>query len=324
MELFQSVFNQIVYLFVFILVGFILAKFKFLPDNASTVLSKLENMIFLPCMILNTLIFQCNVEELSKVWKLLVCCCAIMAIVIPLSVWTTKCIYRKNRYVRNIATYGLVFSNFGFMGLAVVGTIFPEALFEYTMFTLPLWFGIYLWGAPVLLIANSSDNGRKPTARERAKAFVNPMVFSIIIGVILGLTGWGKQLPAGVLKAIDVSADCMSPIAMILTGFAIGKSDFWKLISGWRVYALCAVKTIVFPLLFVGVFALLPHNSFFTETFFVCATCFAAMPMGLNGIVIPVAYGKDTSDAAGMALISHIFAIVTIPLIFMLLQTVVL
>lgn len=40
------------------------------------------------------------------------------------------------------------------------------------------------------------------------------------------------------------------------------------------------------------------------------------MPLGLNTIVIPSAYGKDTSVAAGMAVISHLLAVVTIPVIF--------
>jgi predicted permease len=43
-----------------------------------------------------------------------------------------------------------------------------------------------------------------------------------------------------------------------------------------------------------------------------------AMPLGLNTIVVPGAYGKDTTDAASMALISHILSIITIPIIFML------
>ena len=42
------------------------------------------------------------------------------------------------------------------------------------------------------------------------------------------------------------------------------------------------------------------------------------MPLGLNTIVVPAAYGKDTSVAAGMALVSHLLSCITIPVIFML------
>ena len=40
------------------------------------------------------------------------------------------------------------------------------------------------------------------------------------------------------------------------------------------------------------------------------------MPLGLNTVVVPAAYGKDTSVPAGMALVSHALSVVTIPLVF--------
>ena len=50
---------------------------------------------------------------------------------------------------------------------------------------------------------------------------------------------------------------------------------------------------------------------------YVCAVCAIAMPLGLNTIVIPSAYGKDSTVAAGMAIISHLLSCITIPLVFM-------
>lgn len=319
MELFEPVFNQMLFLFVFIVIGFILGRFSFLPDNANTTLSRLENIVLVPALILNTFIFQCNAETIKTVWKLLVMCVILMAVLIPLSLFFAKRIY-KEEYLRKIAAYGLTFSNFGFMGFAIVDAVFPEIFLEYTMFTLPLWFGIYAWGAPVLLIAGSSEDGKKPPLKDRLKAFANPMLISMFIGILLGLTGWGLKFPNSVLDVIDVSADCMSPIAMLLTGLAIGKCDLLALMKNWRIYVLTGVKTIVYPLLFIGVFYFIPKGGFVSDTFLKCGMCFAAVPMGLNSIVIPAAYGRDTTDAAGMALISHLVSVITIPLAFMLLQ----
>jgi len=42
------------------------------------------------------------------------------------------------------------------------------------------------------------------------------------------------------------------------------------------------------------------------------------MPLGMNSIVVPKAYGKDSTVASGMVLISHVLACLTIPFIFML------
>lgn len=323
MELFSPIFNQMIFLFLFIVIGFILAKWKFVPDNAERVLSKLENIVFVPALVMGTFINNCSVEVLGTLWKLVVLSFAMVVVLIPLSLLLAKICFKEN-YLRKIATYGLAFSNFGFMGNAIMSAVFPEIFFEYTVFTLPFWFTIYLWGAPVLLISGSNE-GEKVSLKQRLKSFLNPMFIAMIVGMIIGLTG--LKLPKGVTSAIDGAGACMSPLAMLLTGMTVGRVDVLALLKKWRLYLVTAIKLVAYPLLFVGLFALLamlPENAFFTETFFKCGTCIAAMPLGLNTIVIPAAYGRDTSDAAGMALVSHLASVVTIPLVFMLMQAVVL
>ena len=91
-----------------------------------------------------------------------------------------------------------------------------------------------------------------------------------------------------------------------------------------------AATNVAFPLstistalaLFLGVGLLAKKTGFFSfwDTFYICALCSLAMPLGLNTIVIPSAYGKDTTVASGMALVSHLLGCITIPVIFALYQ----
>ena len=315
--MFIPILNQMIFLFAFIVIGFILMKGKLLPNNAGEIISKLENMLFVPALVMYTFIQNCNIETLSSVWRLLVLSFLMVALLIPISLLVAKVCFKEN-YLRKTATYGLTFSNFGFMGNAIMNAVFPEIFFEYTIFTLPFWFVIYLWGVPVLLISN--DTNEKVSFAKRLKSFLNPMLIAMFIGLFLGLTGWGLKLPSGILSVIKVSGDCMSPLAMLLTGITIGKADVLALIKKWRIYLTSVIRLLVYPLVVLLIIMILPQNEFFNPTFFKCATCMAAMPMGLNAIVVPAAYGKDTSDAAGLALISHLFSVGTIPLIFMILE----
>ena len=319
--MFTSIFNQMIFLFTLIGIGIVLSRFKFLPDNASKTISKLENILFVPCLVMNTFIQNCNIKTLASVSNIVVLSFAMVFILMPISILVAKLCF-KEAHLRKIATYGLTFSNFGFMGNAVMIAIFPEMFFEYTVFTMPFYFMIYLWGVPVLLI--SDDSNGKVTLGARLKSFLNPMLIAMLIGMVLGLTGWGNALPSGIMSVIKVSADCMSPLAMLLTGITIGQSDILALIKKWRIYLTSAIRLLAYPLATLGVLMLLPQNDFFSVTFFKCAICMASMPMGLNAIVIPAAYGKDTSDAAGLALISHLFSVGTIPLMFTLLNALVL
>ena len=321
MDLFEPIFNQMIFLFAFILIGFILSKWKFIPDNATKTISKLENIVFVPALVMYTFILNCTPAVLASVWKLLVLAFALVFLLIPLSLLAAKLCFKEN-YLRKIATYGLAFSNFGFMGNAIMNAVFPEIFFEYTVFTLPFWFMIYLWGAPVLLISDNS--GEKVKFTKRLKSFVNPMLIGMFIGLILGLTGLGMKLPKGILSVIKTSGDCMSPLAMLLTGITIGQTDVLSLLKRWRIYLTSAVKLLIYPLIMLAILFFLPQNGFFTPVFFKCAMCIAAMPMGLNTIVIPAAYGKDTTDAAGLALVSHLFSVGTIPLAFLLLDILIL
>ena len=131
-------------------------------------------------------------------------------------------------------------------------------------------------------------------------------------------------MPKIALKIIGDAGSCMSPIAMILTGATIGRLNLIALVRKWRIYVVSVAKLLVYPLLYIAVFAFVPQNSFINETFLICGMIFACMPTGMNSIIVPAAYGKDTSDAASMALVTHLFAIATIPLMYMLFQSVVL
>lgn len=322
MSLFTPIFNQMIFLFALILIGFVLSKWNFLPSNSAKTISKLENIIFVPALVMYTFINNCTIAVLSSIWKLLVLAAIMAFLMIGVSIFVAKLCF-KEKFLQRIATYGLAFSNFGFMGNAIMNAIFPEIFFEYTIFTLPFWFMIYLWGVPVLLMPTEETDGKvKFTAR--LKSFCNPMLVAMLIGLIIGLTGLGAKLPTVIVSGIKVLGDCMSPLAMILTGIAVGQTDVLKLIKKWRIYFTSFIRLLVYPLVVLLILMLLPQNSFFTATFFKCATCVAAMPMGLTAIVVPAAYGKDTSDAAGLAMISHLFSVGTIPLMFMLLETLVL
>ena len=306
MSVFVSTLNQTAFLFGFIIIGFILAGRKILPEGSAAVLSKLENTVFIPALVMGTFIENFTIERISSAWQLLVISSVIALIAVPFAIFVSKAV-TKDKYIQKIYTYVLSFSNFGFMGNAVVSSLFPDIFFEYLIFTLPLWILIYLWGVPRLLIA---DSGKKQTFRESLKSFVNPMFVAMLIGMIIGLLK--IPLPAWTVSLITVSGNCMSPVAMILTGIVVSSISLKKTFTNVRIYIISIVRLIIMPLVFVWV------ASFFNipQSIYICALCSLAMPLGLNTIVIPSALGKDTTIAAGMAIISHLLSCITIPLIF--------
>ena len=310
MSVLQATIGQMLVLFLLIMMGYVVAKINVVPDNSATVLSKLENNLFVPALVLGTFAGNFRVEKLNIAWKLFLVSFLICFVMMLLAVIVAKCC-SKDQYIRNIYTYGLAFSNFGFMGNAVVNAVFPEMFLDYLIFTMPLWTMIYLWGVPCLLIPTSEG---KQTIGGRLKSFANPMFIAMIIGIVIGLCD--ITLPRFMTEVIDVAGACMSPVAMLLTGITVAKMDLKKILSIKSLYVVTLVRLIIFPMIFIAIFYFVPSS----KNIVVCTICTMAMPLGLSTIVIPGGYGKDTSVAAGMTLVSHLLSAITIPFIFYLMM----
>lgn len=297
---------------IFMIIGFTVAKLKVVGKDASGVLSKLENTVFIPALVMGTFMSNFTAEKLGATWRILLFSTVIVLIVIPIATLCTK-LASKDNYIRNIYTYGLAFSNFGFMGIPIVSALFPEYEMYYIIFTLPLWTFIYVWGVPSLLMGEENHS-----LKDKLKALINPMFIALLIGALIGISG--IKMPDFITSVVDTCGDCMSPIAMIITGITFANMDIKKVLGNKGLYFITFVRLIVLPLVFGGIYTLgvKLFSLDIPAYYFVCMLCSQAMPLGLNTVVIPAAYGKDTSIAAGMALVSHLLSVITIPIILTL------
>lgn len=309
MELFIPTLNQMLYLVAFILIGYLLAHFGAVRAEAAGMLSKLENLVFIPALMMGTFMNDFSVEKLKDSWKLILFSVVVELIFLPLSLFVgRKC--SKKPFEQKIFAYGLAFSNFGYMGHAVVRAVFPQYFSEYVMFTMPLYIIIYTWAVPALLMPGEG----KQTWKQRLKGFFNPMVIGVLVGIVIGLCG--IKLPTSIASVVETAGNCMSPIAMLLTGITIASIDLSKVFRSWNIYLTTILRLVVYPLVGLAVLMFLP----LPEVYIVCAVCSLAMPLGLSNVVILAAYGMDTTKAAAMALVSHLLSIGTIPLMFILLN----
>lgn len=315
MTLFLPTLNQMGFLMLLIAIGYLLTRLHAVPDNTTQALSKLENNLFIPALVLGTFMQKFTVSNFKTSGLFLLVGLMTAVFSIPLALLTSH-FCTKDTYVKKIYAYGLAFSNFGFMGNAVVQALFPDIFMEYLVFTLPLWAVAYMWGAPTLLIPR--EEGAVISLKSRLKPLLNPMFVATILGMILGLIS--PPVPDFINSTVTSLGNCMSPIAMLLTGMTIAKIDIKKILRIPSVYVITLVKLLVFPA--IGFLLFLFVNV--PQEIAVCTMCVLAMPTGLSNIVIPSGYGMDTSVASGLALISHLLSCISIPLVFMLFQTLVL
>ena len=312
MAVLLSTLDQMGFLLLLIVIGFILVRCGILKPDSAGVLSKLETYVLVPALVLGTFMKNFTAERIGTAGQYFLVGLIVILISIPIAVIVGRQ-FSKNFDLRNIYIYGLAFSNFGFMGNAVVKALFPEIFMEYLIFVLPFWTFIYLWGVPYLLMSSEEDRGFKAGL----KRLVNPMFIAMIVGIIIGIAN--IPVPSFLENGITTLGDCMSPIAMLLTGMTIGRISLKKTFQNIPIYIVSAIRLLVLPLIAIVVLRFIPIGYGLS----LCTVCALAMPLGLSTIVIPAAYGKDTSDAAAMALISHLLSCATIPVVFMIFDMVI-
>ncbi len=301
MQIFFTTFNQMMILFLFIISGYTLSKSKILPDTSASVFAKLENTLLIPCLILNTFIDKCTIKNLSHHTSTLIIALIILSITVVISLFLSNAL-SADSYQKRLFRYSLITPNYNFMGNALALGIFGERfLFDYMIYTIPLTIFTYTVGINWL---------KGKSEHIRLSSLLNPIFISIILGIILGLTSF--PLPDAVRNTISSFGNCMSPIAMLLTGIIIAQYPLKSLIKIPKIYLLSVIRLIIIPALFILLFKTI--NLY--HTVLPLAICTLAMPLGLNTIIIPAAYDEDTSVGASMTLISSLLSLVTIPIIF--------
>jgi len=303
MEMLGPIMNQLLFLFTCIIIGIILKKTNKLADNAANVLSKLENEIIIPAFIISSFSANCTIGSLSENVSLILWGLFFTLLQISLSLVLTP-LFTKDKSIAGIYKYSLAVVNFAFMGNSLVLGLFgSEMLFKYLMFSLPIQITIFSLGV-IWLTAGKE--------KFTIKRLINPTTISMVIGILMGIAN--VKLPTFGNNVLSSLSNCFSPIAMILTGLVIGSFDFGKLFGDRKIYILTIVRCVLIPMAIL-VASNLAGVDPTVQTLLIFIT---AMPLGLNTIVFPSAYGGDTTPGASMAVISNIAGLVTVPLFLMM------
>ena len=307
-------------LFFCITVGYTLTKCKIFPENTQKVLAILETWVFCPALSFSTMVRYCTVELLgSNVNNFLFGSISVLlALIITYSL--TPLFVRKKCYERGIYQYAPTFGNWGYMGEPLIQDLFGDAILsQYKLFCLPMSILTYTWGMSILVPKKEKTN--------HLKSLFNAPTVALLLGIIAGLSGAGNFLAEEIpffMNTLDSLRACMGPVAMLLAGATIAKYPFTSLLKNKKVYTATFLRLIVIPTIIVGcmygiklllndVFTLnISNNVLFLSLFAY------AVPLGLNTVVFPEAYGGNPEIGASMAMISHTLCVLTIPLMYAL------
>ncbi len=301
-EIFLYTLSQTALLFIFIVVGAFLRWKKLMPDNTARVLSRLEMLVILPALNFKSFSTNFTRATIRSAGTMMLVGAAVLGVVFGLAMLLAF-VFAKERNERDVYIYSFTIPNFGYMGYALMQALFGDVmLFNMQVFCLPMSIFVYSVGMYLL----------SPQKKWNLRSFLNPSFISMIVGMLFGILE--IPIPKLVLNVCTSGANCMAPLAMILTGIVIASRPPITLLKDTKVYIACAIRLLILP----GAGLLLSKLLGLPELYQRVIVLFLAMPMGLNTIVFPEAAGGDSSTGAKMALISNVAGLVTIPLMLSL------
>ena len=334
--------NQLGMFVIYILAGIILIRTKVLNRENMEVVSRLVIKLALPVMIFTNTVNGVDKEMLFHSLSILGIAFFMYICLFGLSFLSGKMFHLQGDHQQLYSAMS-AFGNIGFMGIPIVTSIFPERGMLYiSVFT--MIDQLMLWTVGVRLTSKAGDRvekvseiqsscgqvkadrknvavGRSATDRtvdKRVsfdfKKLINPVTVAIVLSLIFILAG--IQLPKILNTAFSKIGATATPLAMIYLGGVFACMDVRKYVCKLDYYGIVVIKMLIFPVIFYLIQGLLPISAEIRMTM----TLTSAMPVMSSVVMMANAYGTDGDYAMGGILVTTVCSIVTLPLVYWILQ----
>jgi len=299
--------NQVLILFVLILIGYIARKLDVIKESFNEALSDLVIYISLPSMLITSLNYPYSPDMFMSSLKFILYSFVYYFVIYILSFAFLKFIKDEEK-IKAIYQFMILFSNVGFMGYPVVNAVYGRMGVFYTaIYNLP--FNLLLWTLGIYVI-----NGKEKKVSFLKNAF-NIGSVSVILGFLL--FSLSIKLPEPIFKALELLGNTTTPISMVFIGALLGNVSF-KSIVDLKLFYLCFIRLLLLPALtFFILFALIGNSNPYMVGI---PTLIAAMPAAANTAIFAEKFGGDPLLASKGIFLTTFFSIFTIPAVVILIK----
>ncbi len=311
----QAILTVTIPFFALVLLGYLAAQRRLLPEAAIPGLNAYVLYFALPCMLFR---FGASMPFAMLIDPVLI---AIYALCALLVVGLTVSITLKRVGLKNAAFGAFVaaFPNSGFMGVPLLVALFGDAASGPVIGTLLV--DLFLTSTLCLALAQAhgtSGSAAWPVVVLRALrgAATNPQPWAIALGALAAATS--LQLPSAAAQVVKMLADSASPVALFTIGAVL-----WR--AGQHAHTrtpvaeylpAALIKLFVHPALVGGVGLALRAAGVDVPTFgLTILVLAAALPSASNVSLLAERYGADNGRVARIIMASTVLAFASFTLI---------
>lgn len=277
-----------------------------ISENTGAELSKFLLMIVNPCVILHAFQIEYKPELLNGL-----VISAILAVVSnTLGVIIATLFIRKNpeRKEYIVERFAIVFSNCGFMGIPLIQAVVGDIGVFYAS-TYVAVFNLFTWTYGVSIMKG------KMSLKDIIKVLTSAPIISIVVGILIFI--FSVKLPLVIAKPIEFISSLNTPLAMIVTGIYLARTDIKSALKNIRIFAVSALRLIVVPAVMLIVFIFIgAENEIFTSLL-IANMIATACPTASSTLMMSRMFERNAEYASMIITVSTLFSILTIPVIMM-------
>ena len=308
---FNSFLNTVITMFIILVVGYVLGKTQIIDSVSSKKLSKLIVSVAQPALIINSIIKTHYSADNLKLSLISLAFAFAMHIIMALIAYVA-CIKIKNLDERKITEFAMIFGNIGFLGIPVLGSLFPENG-EFVASFFVVSFNILLWIIGLGIIARKRDD-IKITPK---KIFINKGTVPTVIGYAIFLIPAfipNFKLPVVVSSSVSYIASLCTPVSMLIIGALLSTRSIKQIFGSSKVYYLCLFKLIIIPVFFCLILKLLGFSNFWV----LFITAVSAMPCASSTSMFAELYDTAPGFSAQGVGTSTLLSVGTMPLVILI------
>ncbi len=289
-----TVVGQVITLFLMMGVGFVFTKLKWFSAETSSQCTKLILYAVGTCIIITKLQIDATPDVVRTMVKAIIGMALTYVVMIPLC----QLLFRKESAdTRIVQRFGVIFANNSFMGLPLLAGVLGEDALLFGVISMLVFFA-FQWTYGVLVYGGKLDV---------KSAILNPGIIAIVIGLLFFAVGF--KIPAPIYNAMDFMGDLNTPLAMVVIGGQMARSDILAVIKKPKLYITAAIKLLFAPA--ITMVLLLPLNM---DPLSYCAcVILAACPTAGITAMFAQMFKRDESTAAQMITLSTLLSIITLP-----------
>lgn len=292
-------------LFVLVFVGYALVLWGHWPKSVSEALTRFVFSIALPALLFHLMSDMSKLPPVDA--RLLIAFFGSCLVVFAIGRVVAARLFKLDGVSQSVFALGGVFSNNVLLGLPLAKVALGDAALPSVALVL-VFNALTLWTLVTVSVewarhGSFSLAGFWKTAKGVA---TNPIVASIVLGTLFGLTG--LQLPSLAEVPLAMVSQAAAPLALVALGMGLAEFDVRL---GWRQsVAICAIKLVVQPLVVWGLAKLLGLPPMETQV----VVLLGSIAVGANVYLMSRQFKVMEGPVAASLVLSTALASITTPL----------